>query len=221
MRRCRTGLALVVAIACLTPIAASNAAQDDYLAWSPKQADTIGKSTYQTGQVGRTVDLRVLRRERSYNYKLAATLLTPDVIKATVRLQMLSGRLDEAGARAMTAEAINPAEIVVLVEIDPREGSGVIPDDWIAQLEPSAGKDRTFPAVTGRKTPERRTHPAFQGVRRRDYAYDRFWVAFPLTKDDVSVIPPEASEVQLVVRIYDKVGRVTWSLTPDLRRALR
>lgn len=126
---------------------------------------------------------------------MGATLLTPDVIKATVRLQMLSGRLDEPGARTMAAEAIDSSELVVLVEIDPREGSGVIPDEWIAQLEPRV-------------------------TRRRDYAYDRFWVSFPLTKDGVSTIAPEATDIQLVARIYDKVGRVTWPLTPELRRAL-
>jgi hypothetical protein len=133
---------------------------------------------------------------------------------------MLSGRLDEPGARTMAADAIKGAEVVVLVEIDPREGSGVIPDEWIAQLEPRVSKEQTLPALTGKKTPERRTDPAFQGVRRRDYAYDRFWVSFPLTKDGVATIAPEAADIQLIVRIYDKAGRVSWPLTPDLRRAL-
>ena len=210
----------MLAAVVLAPVGATSLLQDDFLTWSPKQAEAIGKATYETGQVGRTLDLRVIRTERSYNYKLAATLLTPDVIKATVRLQMLSGRLDEPGARAMATDAINSGELVVLVEIDPREGSGVIPDEWIAQLEPRVTKDQVLPALTGRKTPERRTQPAFQGVRRRDYAYDRFWVSFPLTKDGVSTIAPEATDIQLVARIYDKVGRVTWPLTPELRRAL-
>ncbi len=211
------GTAIVSVIA----LGAFGQGEDAYLSWTPKQAETVGKSMYGTGQVGGGFDLRIIRTDRSYNYKLAATWLTPDVIRATVRLQQLAGRFNEQEARSQVTDAVSYSETVFIVEIDPREGSGVIPDDWLALLEPRAGKDKAFPVIAGTKAPERRSQGPFQGVRRRDYAYDRFWVAFPLVKDGLSTIPPEATELRLVVRIYEKEGRVTWPITAALRTSLR
>jgi len=41
---------------------------------------------YKQGRVGGLFDTRVLNTNRSFNYKRAGTGLTPDVIRATARL---------------------------------------------------------------------------------------------------------------------------------------
>lgn len=101
---------------------------DDWLTWPAARAQAIGKAAYVTGRVGGLFDTRILTTERSYNYKLAATWMTPDVIRASARLLQLSERLTDGQARALVAAAEAPAGTVVMIEIDPREGSGVIPN---------------------------------------------------------------------------------------------
>src|SRR5690606_34086712 len=138
------------------------------------------------------------------NYKLAATWLTPDVIRAGARLLQLRSRLSDAETRALVAEAAAVPGTVVMVEIDPREGSGVIPNDWEAFLQPKGRPDR---AVRGVVNPRLRDVKALAGVLRRNYDYDRFWVTFPLDKEGSAVFSgPGLAE--LVVRIHDKEGRV-------------
>ena len=45
----------------------------------------------------------------------------------------------------------------------------------------------------------------------RNYDCDRFWVVFPLqTSEGEALFHPDTAEAELVVRIYDKEGRVTW-----------
>jgi hypothetical protein len=210
----RVAIAIVVASGLLGQQATAEAPA--FLAWSAQQAETIGRGMYETGRVGGIFDTRMLQTNRSFNYKLAATWLTPDVIRATVRLQQISERLSDAEAVTRVAGAMSDVETTVMVEIDPREGSGVIPLDWVALLEPRAG-DARLPTIRGRVVPERRTDPAFAGVMRRNYDYDRFWVAFPLVVDGAASIPPRADHVDLVVRIHDKEGHVTWSLSAAMR----
>ena len=80
-------LGLLIAVAPLLLEARSNT--DDYLKWSNKQALAVGEQMYKKGRVGGAFDMRVLKTDRAYNYKLAATWLTPDVIRATARLAQL------------------------------------------------------------------------------------------------------------------------------------
>ena len=83
----------------------SGASTDDaYLGWSSKQAEAIGTQAYKRGRVGGMLDGRLLKTERSYNYKLAATWLTRDVSRATARLMQLTSRLSLAETRALVAE---------------------------------------------------------------------------------------------------------------------
>jgi hypothetical protein len=187
---------------------------DAYLTWTASHAESVGRGSYKPGRVGGLFDTRILKTERSYNYKLAATWLTPDVIRATARLNQLRSRLSEDAARALVAEAENVEGTVVMVEIDPREGSGVIPNDWEAFLQPRGRPDE---AVAGVVTPRLREVKALAGVMRRNYDYDRFWVVFP-TKD-ASYLRMDVQEVELVVRIHEKEGRVSW-LTPSSLRTV-
>jgi hypothetical protein len=185
---------------------------DAYLTWTASHAESVGRSTYRPGRVGGLFDTRILKTERSYNYKLAATWLTPDVIRATARLNQLRSGLPEEATRALVAEAENVEGTVVMVEIDPREGSGVIPNDWAAFIQP---KGRPAEAVAGAIAPRLRVVKALAGVVRRNYDYDRFWVVFPAR--DASYLRADVQEVELVVRIHEKEGRVSWPMPPSLR----
>src|SRR6266705_4931635 len=116
-------------------------AQQVALALDANTARSVALSTRVSGQVGKSMDFRVTGTDRSYNYKLRATWLTPDVIRATARLLQLSEHMSDEQTQALVAEAEAAGDTVVLVEIDPREGSGVIPNDWLAFLRPRGGAE--------------------------------------------------------------------------------
>jgi hypothetical protein len=195
--------------------------QEDYLSWTAEQAIEIGKKWRVNGRVGGALDLRLIHTEHSYNYKLRATLITPEVVRATARLEQLRLRLTEAQTRELVMEAEKTAGLVVLVEIDPREGSGVIPLDWRSTLRPKGVKEDSPLVVAGTSVPALRHVKALAGVARRDYAYDIFWVVFPMRDQQGKLIwetPPDT--IELLVGIYNKEGRVTWPVTDPLRQRL-
>jgi len=106
----------------------------------------------------------------------------------------------------------------MMVEIDPREGSGVIPNDWLAFLHPLLPGGIEGRAVRGENMPTLRNVKALAGVLRRNYDYDRFWVVFPRDHADGSkVIPAQATGVELAVRIAGREGRVRWSISENVR----
>lgn len=129
----RPGLALLVTVSMSSARVAgaqpAAGASDVYLTWPASTAESIGRAMRATGRVGGFFDFRVKSTNKSYNYKLRATWLTPDVIRATARLEQLRNRLSEEATRRLVVEAEGAGDTVVLVEIDPREGSGVIPRD--------------------------------------------------------------------------------------------
>ncbi len=193
---------------------------EDYLRWDAKRAMGVGRRMRVNGQVG-GADWRVIRTERSYNYKLRATWLTEEVMRAAARLAQVSQGLSDEQTRGLVVEAEAVQETVVLVEIDPREGSGVIPLDWTAILRPRTQGAEPARSVTGANLPKLRDVRALAGTERRDYAYDAFWVVFPLHTADGQPLFREAdAEAELVVRIYDKVGKVRWPIPESIRRKL-
>ena len=204
-----------LAVIGLTVTGLNAQADDEYLKWPPQRAEAIGKAAYQRGRVGGVFDTRFLKTERSYNYKLAATWLTPETIRATARMTQLQSRLSDAETTQLVAEAEATEGTVVMVEIDPREGSGVIPIDWEAFLQP---KNKPAHAVRGVLSPQLRDVKALAGVLRRNYAYDRFWVTFPLMRDGTSVFNDQDRMAELVVRIHEKEGRVEWPIPSQLLR---
>ena len=207
--------ALSALLSAQAPPPAPPTAESVYLGWSAQQAEAIGKQAYQRGRVGGIFDTRILKTERSYNYKLAATWLTPEVVRATARLAQLRSRYSDDETRRLVHDAEAVADTVVMVEIDPREGSGVIPLDWEAFLQP---KDAPARAVRGENAPALREVPALAGVLRRNYDYDRFWVKFPLrTRDGKPLFTDGDAKAELIVRILDKEGRVSWPIPKSIK----
>jgi hypothetical protein len=190
-------------------------AQNEWLSWSATKAEAVGKAMRKSGRVGGYFDMRVKSTNKAYNFKLRATWLTPEVIRAEARLIQLQERLSDDEARQLVARGEDAAGTIILVELDPREGSGVIPLGWTAHLQP---KDRPQgPVVKGSLMPRLRDVPVLKGVDKRDYAYDVFWVGFPLERDGVPLFDSEDREAELVVRIEGKEGRVTWTIPPSIR----
>ncbi len=59
------------------------------------------------------------------------------------------------------------------------------------------------------------------GLRhRRNYDYDRFWVAFPLKDASGEPLMSLDGDIELVVRIFDKEGRVRWHVPDSIRQRL-
>lgn len=209
----RTGWSGVVAALVAAAVLAGGAALEagePWTSWSAEHAERIGRAANVRGRVGGFFDTRFLKTERSYNYKLAATWLTPEVIRASARLLQIRQRLSEQEAVRLVDQAEAAAPTAVLVEIDPREGSGVIPLDWVAILQFGAGVE-----IRGTLTPALRDVPSLAGVLRRNYDYDRFWVTFPLLDErGQSLVPAGTGNAVLKVRIYDHEGRVEWPMSP-------
>jgi hypothetical protein len=125
--------------------------------------------------------------------------------------------LDDQTTVEMVREAERHGDTVMLVEIDPREGSGIIPNDWAAFLRPKSN-DATGRAVRGVYKPDLRSVKALSGTNRRDYAYDVFWLVFPLvTSEAVPLFGENDREAELVVRIKGKEGRVSWPIPHSIR----
>ena len=210
-------------VGALATLATSQASSqgDDYLRWSPQQAQTIGRSMRKSGRVGSIWTFRGLHTERATNYKLRATWLTPEVIRAAARLEQIRSRLSDADTKALVAEAEAAGDTVVMVEIDPDEGSGVIPLEWQTFLQPKNIKEGAIQPVSGVNTPRLRAVRALSGVLERDYNYDVFWMVFRLaTEAGQPLLSSSVKEVELVVRIYNREGTVSWPVPDSIRNRI-
>jgi hypothetical protein len=217
-------LALIAVTAFATAAPPAAAQTPEYLRWNASEAQKIGREFRSDGRVGGALDFRVVNTDRSYNYKLRATWLTTEVIQATARLSQIAERLTDSQTEALVREAEAALKVgtAVLVEIDPREGSGVIPREWLSLLGPRGVKDGEAEGVRGEITPALSKIRALSGVMRRDYAYDVFWVTFPLTTQaGTALFPDGVQEAELVVRIYNKEGRVRWTIPASVRNPSR
>jgi hypothetical protein len=214
--RAGSGLVAVFGVLAATAIIAG---QDEYLSWPRDRAETVAKSTRLRDSAGNTWwDTRGTRTDRSSRYTVAATWMTSEVIQATARTLQLREGLSAEATKALVAEADRPGQTVVMIEIDPHEGSGVIPLDWQAYLLPYATGKGIDGAVAGVGTPKLRDVRAAGGILRRDYAYDRFWMVFPLKNEEGRpLFGPNATEAEVVVRIYDKEARMKWPIPASIR----
>jgi hypothetical protein len=214
----RRALAVVLLLVALGSVTNSQTSPE-FLNWSATYAETIGRLAYKRGRVGGIFDTRILKTERSYNYKLAGTWLTPETIRATARVIQVRSRLSNEETLRLVEEAESVKGTVVMIEINPREGSGVIPNDWEAFLQP---KDQESRAVAGQSAPKLRNVRGLAGVLERNYDYDRFWLVFPLTRADSSpLFTTTDTHAELVVRHLQqgRASRLADSPLDTLRRS--
>jgi len=196
--------------------APESAVNRSFLSLSEKQARQTINGMRVNGQVGGSWDLRVTSTDRSYNYKLRATWLTPAAVEAAARLLQLTKGLGEDQALALVKEVRAVPAYFLLVELDPREGSGVIPKDWIARFGPRGAENRQ---VVGQVVPEEGAWRKLVGAFPRDYSYDIFLLKFPAQVEGGRLLfEPADTEAELVVRIYNKSGRVRWQTPADTRK---
>jgi hypothetical protein len=179
-----------------------------------KEARQFIDSMREKGRVGGRWDSRVTSTDRSYNYKLRATWLTPQILQAMGRLLEINKGLSPTEVQQILADIRPEAAHYILVELDPREGSGVIPQDWLARFGPSGVEDRQ---VAGQLLSEQGSWKKLIGALPRDYSYDIFIVRFPLeVREGIKVLDASVPEAELKVRIYSKMGSVRWRITPRL-----
>ena len=211
------GLLVVVCLA----VGALSQGDEAWLTWSAARADGIGRAARVQGRVGGLFDTRILSTNSSYNYKLAATWMNPEVIRASARMAQLTDALSAEEAKRLVAEAETADQTVVMVEVDPREGSGVIPNDWVATLHPVSTQSQVGAGSKGRLDQRLRENRALAGTVKRNYDYDRFWVVFPLQRgSDAALVQTDTVQLELVVRISGKEGRVRWPVSAAARAML-
>jgi hypothetical protein len=192
-------------------------ATEPFLAWKADRAVKEGKSMRSEGRVSGNGGFRIQGTDRAVSYKIRATWMTPDVIRATARQLQIRNRLSNAETMALVSEASAAADTVVMVEIDPVEGSGVVPLDWTAFLQPKGLKEGVPGGVQGTNMPQLRNVKALAGVMQRDYAYEVFWLAFPLVDKGVKVLADDVREAELAVTIYGRTGKVSWDIPQSIR----
>ena len=62
---------------------------------------------------------------------------------------------------------------------------------------------------------------ALQPIAQRNYDYDRYWVVFPLkTESGAPLFGPGDTTAELLVRIYNREGAVSWPIRADVRARL-
>lgn len=208
---------LVVAFLLSTCILAQNNSKEAYLSWSAQQATKIRESWRVKGRVGGFFDTRIISTDKSFNYKLRATLMSPEAIRATARIEQINNGLSDKETNALVAAAEKFNSLIVIVEIDPREGSGVIPNSWRSSLKPKDAENSNS-ALRGINRNDLREVVALKGSVNRDYDYDIFTVEFPLKDEDGNFIwKTVPTEIELTVGIYSKEGSVNWKVSEELK----
>jgi hypothetical protein len=180
---------------------------------SEKEAKQTLAAMRLSGQVGGSFDFRVTSTNKSYNFKLRATWITPKVAVAAGRLLELTKGMNPTDTGEVVKAAAEPNSWLLLVELDPREGSGVIPSGWFAKFGPAGNE--TLRAV-GRPIRLEGVWKSLVSAFPRDYSYDVFLLEFPRTVDGAPLLRASDPEAELQVRIESKQGRVHWKLPPDL-----
>ena len=215
----KTSCTLILLLCVSSTSFAQQSQKEDYLSWTSSQAFNIGRKWRVAGRVG--WGIRFLPTTDVLFYDLRATLMTAEAIRAAARLEQLRRHLIDAETRELVSEAEKIDGLVVLIEINPREGSGVIPLDWRTTLQPKGAKEDSPLAIAGTSMPELRHVKALATVGQRAYLYDVFWVVFPIRDRQGKLIwetPPDT--IELVVGIRDKQGRVSWRVDDSLRQRL-
>lgn len=212
---------LLSMVATLSVTAQLGTDNEAYLTMTASQAEAIAKSTRERGKAGGSFDVRIISTNKAINYGLRATLMTPDVIRATARYIQLRDRLTNDQTRKLVRDAEAAGDLIVMIEINPNEGSGVIPLDWRVLLQPKDLTPGSEGAIPGVKAPHLRKDPVLSGLFGRNYEYDVFWVAFPLVgADRKALLSPDLKELQLIVGIYRSEARISWKMPVSVREKI-
>jgi hypothetical protein len=188
------------------------------LSWGEKQAEAVITAMIIKGRVLGT-RRGVLNTEAPQKYDVRAIWLTPEVIRASTRLIQLAERLSDQETRALVKEAEAVGVLVVLVEIDPDEGSGVIPINWDAFLQARGAPPHA--AVRGSENRRLQELRVLHNVVPRDYKYDRFWMVFPIeTKAGKPIFSDTDREAELTVRIRGRETSVRWAIPDSIRQRM-
>jgi hypothetical protein len=215
---------MVIVILCTSMAIVAQSPADNFLTWTASQAEAIGKSMRENGKAGGNgiFDTRIISTNKALNYHLRATLMTPDVIRAAARILQLKERLTNDQTKKIVKDAEEAGNLVIMIEIDPNEGSGVIPLDWRVFLQPKGLKPGSEGAITGLKAPHLRKMPALSGVYGRNYEYDVFWVTFPLVDEHKKpLLAGDVQDIQLIVGIYSSEARISWKMPESIRERIK
>ena len=174
---------------------------------SNKKAVSILESERSNGRVGGAWDFRVTNTDRSFNYKLRATPISARVATALAHLLVNAKGIQPSEARATVSSLLEGGYYYLMIELDPREGSGVIPSDWTARL---GNEKNSESGHICEKLPD--TGPWAQIIRAfpRDYAYDAFLVRVARVDGGKPIIT-SGLPVELRVHIENKSGTVRWN----------
>ncbi len=196
------------------------AQESSYLTWTARQASTIGKSMRRSVRVSGT-GRGLLNTNKSSSYKVRATWLTPEVIRATARLNQINNRLSNEETMEMVRKAEESGDLIFMIEIDPNEGSGIVPSNWQAFLQPGGFKRGQPGAIKGAINSSLGRMKVLNGIEPRDYDYDVFWAAFALNNETRNTLFNSTSqEIELVVRIEEKEGKIRFPIPDSFRKTL-
>jgi hypothetical protein len=210
----------LILLLCVSSTSIAQSQKEDYLSWTSKQAFNIGTKWRVAGRVGWGSRLDLFSSENCF-YDVRATLMTSEAIRAAARLEQLRRHFTDAETHELVMEAEKVAGLVVVIEINPREGSGIIPLTWHAILQPKGAKEDSPLAILGINRPDLRQLRALTTVAPRNYNYDVFWVVFPMKDRQGKLIwetPPDM--IEIVINIGDKHGRMSWRVNDSLRQRL-
>jgi len=196
----------------------SAAPPEAYLSWSEKQAEAVILAVMVKGRIAGTRQ-GVLNTDAPQKYDVRAIWMTPEVVRASTRLIQLAERLSEQETQALVKEAEAAGVLVVLIEVDPDEGSGVVPINWDAFLQARGAP----PVAVVRGFENRRLQElrVLHNVVPRNYKYDRFWMVFPTqTKAGNPVFSAADREAELTVRIRGRETTLRWAIPDSIRQRL-
>lgn len=215
-------LFLVISASISAVAQSATSISESYLTWTASQAESIGKSTRENGRAGGLFDTRIISTNKAINYSMRATLMTPEVIRAAARINQLKDRLSDEETRKIVKNAEDAGDLVVMIEINPNEGSGVIPLDWRVFLQPKGLPQGSKGAITGVKAPYLKKTPALSGLYGRNYEYDIFWVNFPLVDENKKpLLPADVADIQLIVGIYGSEARISWKMSNSIQEKIK
>lgn len=201
-------------------IAQTASIDESYFSLNAEQIKKIGETWRVKGRVGGFFDTRIRDTDKSINFKLRATLMSPEMIRATAKFEQLRNALTDDETRSIVKDAEQGDYLVVLVEVDPLEGSGIIPPDWRVILK-SKNNPETNRPIKGVEKSSLRNVKGLSGVFKRDYDYDMFWMTFPLKDNNGKPFWESVPvELELTVGIYSKEGKVSWSVSEPLQKRI-